>query len=201
MHPFLEHFLTRQKNTGAADFAGADASVRIPLREGVVNEFLSEMVVKRNSSLTALSLTIKAGNRLDVYVASPKLPIWGEVTLPCTLDPMLIISPSPAVRVQIVSEGVAGYMIATVLPLVSRFLPPEVTLSAGVLTIDLGRQLASRGLAWAIPFIKSGSFKTESGVLWLTLDLHAGSSPHTSPRADTATAAIPAEPAADSHHS
>ncbi len=44
MHPFLEQFLARQASTGAADFAGADARVRIPVREGVLNEFLREMV-------------------------------------------------------------------------------------------------------------------------------------------------------------
>jgi hypothetical protein len=196
----LEQFLTRQKDTSAADFAGADARLRIPLREGVVNELLREMVVKGNASLTDLRLTIAAGNRLDVYVASPKIPLAGRVTIPCVLDPTLIVSPSLAIRIQIVREGIAGYM-AAMLPLASRFLPPEITLANGVLTIDLGPQLASRGLSWAIPFIKDGSFNTESGLLWFTLHLHAGSAPHTSPRADTPTAATPAEPAADNRQS
>ena len=173
MHPFLEQFLTRQVNTGAADLAGADARVRIPLREGVINEFLREMVVEGNASLRELRVTIAAGNRLDMHVASPKIPLAGRVTLPCLLDQALIVSPSPAIRVQIVREGLAGYL-AAMLPMASRFLPPEVTLSDGVLTIDLGPQLAARGLSWVIPFIKAGSFDTESGLLWLTLHLHVG---------------------------
>jgi hypothetical protein len=172
MHPFFERFVDRQLKTGAADFAGADARVRIPLREGVVNEFLREMVVEGNASLRELRLTIAEGNRLDVYIVSPKIPLAGRVTVPCVLDATLIVSPSPAIRVQIVREGVAGYM-AAMLPLASRFLPPEVTLAAGVLTIDFGPQLASRGLSWIVPFIKAGSFDTESGLLWLTLHLHA----------------------------
>ena len=173
MHPFLDAFVKRQLDTSAADFAGADARVRIPVREGVLNDFLREMVVAGNASLRELRVTIAPGNRLDVLVASPKIPLSGRVTIPCVLDQALIVSPSPAVRVQIVREGLAGYL-AAFLPMAARFLPPEVTLSNGVLTIDLGSQLASRGLAWAIPFIKSGSFETESGLLWLTLHLHAG---------------------------
>jgi hypothetical protein len=173
MHPFLEQFLARQVNTGAADFTGADARVRVPLREGVVNEFLREMVVAGNASLRELRVTIAPGNRLDVLVVSPKIPLSGRVTLPCVLDQALIVSPAPAIRVQIVREGLAG-MMAAMLPMAARFLPPEVTYANGVLTIDLGSQLASRGLSWAIPFIESGSFDTESGLLWVTLHLHAG---------------------------
>ena len=173
MHPFLDQFLTRQVNTDAADFAGADARVRIPLREGVVNEFLREMVVAGNASLRELRVTIAPGNRLDVLVVSPKIPLAGRVTLPCVLDQALIVSPAPALRVRIVRDGLAG-MMAAMLPMAARFLPPEVTYATGILTIDLGSQLASRGLSWAIPFIKSGSFDTESGLLWLTLHLHAG---------------------------
>lgn len=179
MHPFLEQFLTRQTTTGAAELAGADARVRIPVREGMLNEFLREMVVAGNASLRELRVTIAAGNRLDVLIASPKIPLAGRVTLPCVLDQALAVSPAPepaptpalAVRVQIVREGLAG-MMAAMLPMAARFLPPEVTYANGVLTIDLASQLAARGLSWAIPFIKSGSFETESGVLWLTLHLH-----------------------------
>jgi hypothetical protein len=171
MHPFLEQFLTRQASSGAADLAGADARVRIPVREGVLNELLREMVVAGNASLRELRVTIANGNRLDVLVVSPKIPLAGRVTIPCVLDQALIASPSPAIRVQIVREGLAGYM-AAMLPMASRFLPPEVTFSNGALTIDLGSQLAGRGLSWVVPFIKSGSFDTESGLLWLTLHLH-----------------------------
>jgi hypothetical protein len=173
MHPFLGQFLTRQVTTGAADFAGADARVRIPLREGVVNEFLREMVVAGNASLRELRVTIAAGNRLDVLVVSPKIPLAGRVTLPCVVDQALIVSPSPAIRIQIVREGLAGYL-AALLPMVTRFLPPEVTYADGALTIDLGPQLAARGLSWAAPFIESGAFDTESGLLGLTAHLHAG---------------------------
>ena len=97
----------------------------------------------------------------------------GRVTVPCLLDPTLVVSPAPAIRVQIVREGLAGYL-AALLPMAARFLPPEITLTNGILTIDLGPQLASRGLSWVTPFIKAGSFDTESGLLWLTLHLHAG---------------------------
>lgn len=171
MHPFFEQFLTRQTTTGAADLAGADARVRIPLREGVVNEFLREMVVAGNTSLRELRVTIAAGNRLDVLIVSPKIPLAGRVTIPCVLDRELIVSPSPAIRIQIVREGLAGYL-AAMLPMAARFLPPEVTLTNGILTIDLGPQLASRGLSWAVPFIKAGTFETEPGLLSLTLHLH-----------------------------
>jgi hypothetical protein len=173
MHPFLDHFLTRQATTGAADLAGADARVRIPLREGVLNDFLREMVVAGNASLHELRVTIGSGNRLDVLVVSPKIPLAGRVTVACVLDPALIVSPSPAIRVEIVREGIAGYM-AGMLPIAARFLPPEVTVSNGALTIDLGPQLAARGLSWVVPFIKEGAFETEAGLLWLTLHLHAG---------------------------
>lgn len=171
MHPFVERFLARQVGTGAADFADADARVRIPLREGVMNEFLREMVVEGNTSLRELRVSVAAGNRLDIHIASPKIPLSGRVMLPCLLDPTLVVSPSPAIRVQIVREGLAGYL-AALLPMASRFLPPDITLTGGVLTIDLGPQLDARGLSWALPFIKAGSFDTESGLLWLTLHLH-----------------------------
>ena len=172
MHPFLDAFLTRQLTTGAADFTGADARLRIPLREGVVNEFLREMVVAGNASLRELRVTIAAGNRLDVLVVSPKIPLAGRVTLPCVLDRSLIVSPSPAIRIEIVRGGLAGYL-AALLPMATRFLPPEVTYANGALTIDLGPQLTARGLSWVIPFIEEGAFETEAGLLWLTLQLRA----------------------------
>jgi hypothetical protein len=172
MHPFLDAFLKRQLDTGAADFASADARVRIPLREGVLNEFLREMVVAGNASLRELRIAIAANNRLDVLVVSPKIPLAGRVTLPCVLHRSLIVSPSPAIRIEIVREGLAGYL-AAMLPMVTRFLPPEVTYSNGALTIDLGPQLATRGLSWAVPFIKEGTFETDSGLLWITLHLRA----------------------------
>jgi hypothetical protein len=175
MHPFIERFLARQANTGAADLAGADARVRIPLREDVINEVLREMVVEGNASLRELRVTVAAANRLDVHVASPKIPLAGRVMLPCILEPALVVSPSPAIRVGIVREGLAGFM-APLLPMAGRFLPPGVTLNAGVVTIDLGPQLAARNLSWLIPFIKEGSFETESRLLWLTLHLHVGTS-------------------------
>jgi hypothetical protein len=172
MHPFFEQFLSRQLANGAADVAGADARVRIPLREGVVNEFLQAVVVEGNASLRDLRVTIAAANRLDIHLASPKIPLAGRLTLPCVVDQALIVSPSPAIRIQIVREGAAGYM-AALLPMATRFLPPEVTLApGGALNIDLGPQLASRGLSWLFPFIKAGSFDTESNLLWLTLHLH-----------------------------
>jgi hypothetical protein len=173
MHPFLEQFLTRQLTTGAPDLAGADLRVRIPLREAVLNDFLREMVVAGNSSLRELRVTIAAENRLDVLVVSPKIPLAGRVTIPCVLDRTLIVSPSPTIRVEIVRGGLAGYM-AAFLPMASRFLPPEVTLSDGALMVDFGPQLASRGLSWLVPFIKEGTFETESNLLWLTLHLHVG---------------------------
>jgi hypothetical protein len=177
MPPFLEQFLTRQATTGAADLAGADARVRIPVREGVLNEWLREIVVAGNVSLRELRVTIASGNRLDVLVVSPKIPMAGRVTIPCVLDQALIVSPSPAIRVQIVREGLAGYM-AALLPMASRFLPPEVTYTNGALTIDLGSQLASRGLSWIIPFIKEGTFETEAHLLWLTLQLRVDARTH-----------------------
>jgi hypothetical protein len=173
MHPFIERFLARQVTTGATDFTGADARLRIPLRESVINEMLREMVVAGNASVRELRVTIAAGNRLDIHVASPKIPLSGRVTLPCLLDPTLVTSPAPAIRVQIVREGIAGHLSA-LLPMAARFLPPEITLNGGVLTIDLGSQLAARGLSWVIPFIKAGSFDTEPSLLWLTLHLHVG---------------------------
>jgi hypothetical protein len=179
MHPFLEQFLTRQAGSGAADLAGADARVRIPLREGVVNEFLREMVVAGNTSLRELRVTIAPGHRLDLLVVSPKIPLAGRMTIPCVLEQTLIVSPvspAPAIRVQIVREGLAGYL-AAFLPMAMRFLPPEVTLSEGVLTIDLGSQLAARGLSWVIPFIKEGTLETEAGLLWFTLHFHVESRP------------------------
>lgn len=172
MHPFIEQFLTRQMNTGAADLAGADARVRIPLREGVVNDFLRAVVVEGNASLRDLRVTIAAGNRLDIHLVSPKIPLAGRLTLPCIVHPALIVNPAPAIRIDIVRGGAVGFM-AALLPLVARFLPPEVTLApGGALTIDLGPQLASRGLSWLFPFIKAGSFDTEPGLLRLTLHLH-----------------------------
>jgi hypothetical protein len=173
MHPFLQQFLTRQSSTGAADLAGADVRVRIPLREGVVNSFLREMVVAGNDSLSELRLTIASGSRLDVLVVSPKIPFVGRVTIPCLLDPVLIVSPSPMIRVQIVREGLAGFM-APLLPMAARFMPPGVRLNGGIVTIDLGPPLAARGLSWIIPFIKDGTFETEASLLWLTLHLHIG---------------------------
>ena len=172
MHPFIDRFLKRQTDSGAADLAGADVRLRIPLREPVVNEFLREMVVEGNTALQELRATVLAGNRLDIVIASLKIPLSSRVTLPCLLDPTLVVSPAPAVRVQIVREGIGH--LGVFLPMAARFLPPEVTLQDGVLTIDLGSRLASRGLSWVTPFIKAGSFDTESGLLWLTLHLHVG---------------------------
>jgi hypothetical protein len=171
MHPFVKRFLTRQVSTGAADLEGADARLRIPLREVVINEFLRELVVEGNASLRELRVSVATGNRLDIHIASPMIPLAGRVMLPCLLDKALIVSPSPAIRVEIVREGLAGYL-AALLPMASPFLPPDIKLTDGVITIDLGRQLVARGLSWALPFIKAGSFDTESGLLWLTLHLH-----------------------------
>jgi hypothetical protein len=169
MHPMLAEWLARQEQTNFADLRGGEVRLRLPVREGVANEVLKRTVVASQSNLQDLTLAIGAANTLDVRV-KPSMPFVPALTLTFVAEPQLRFTPSPTMALELKRQGLPA-MIAGMLPMMQKRLPPEVTLTAERLTIDIGRVLEGRGLGRFVPFIKSGTFDSEPGVLWVTVGL------------------------------
>jgi hypothetical protein len=58
MDPLLTEFLAHQAQTNDADLAGTDLRLRVPLREGVINDLLARTVVATQPSVRALDVAI-----------------------------------------------------------------------------------------------------------------------------------------------
>lgn len=169
MHPMLAEWLTRQEETSFADLRGGEVRLRLPVREGVANEFLKRTVVASQQNLQDLTLTIGEANALDVRV-KPSMPFVPALTLAFVAERELRFTPSPTMALELKRQGLPA-LIVGMLPMMQKRLPPEVTLTAEGLTIDIGRVLEARGLGRVVPFIKSGEFESELGVLWVTVRL------------------------------
>lgn len=169
MHPMLAEWLARQDQTNFADLRGSEVRLRLPVRERAANEFLKRTVVAQQPSLQDLTLTIGEANALDVRV-KPSMPFVPALTLPFVAERQMRLAPSPTIALELKRQGLPA-MIVGMLPMMGKYLPPEMAMTAEGLTMDVGRILEGRGLGRLVPFIKSGELDTEPGVLWVSLRL------------------------------
>ena len=165
----LAEWLARQDATNFADVRGGEVRLRLPVREGVANELIKRTVLAKQPSLQDVTLAIGAANALDLRV-KPSLPFIPALTVPFVAERQLRFTPSPTIALELKRQGLPG-LIAGMLPMMQKHLPPEVTMTAEGLTVDVGRILEGRGLGRIVPFITSGELETEPGVLWVAVRL------------------------------
>lgn len=170
MDGLWQDLLAQQHASGFVDLAGARAELRIPLREEVVNDLLARVVGARWPQVSSCTLTIREQNAVAVRLRFAALALAPSVTLHLAVDPRLHFLPQPTVRIALARRGLSGWLAAA-RPLVRGALPPAVVWASDGFEVDVGALLTGQGLAWLVPFIVSGEFTTELGLIWVSLSL------------------------------
>jgi hypothetical protein len=167
LHPLIHDLLARQLQTGGADVRGATATIRVPLREAILNEVLAGVVLPAYPSLRRLNVAVGMDNRVDVTAASSQFAFLPTITVRLEVDPEVRGAPMPIVRLRVRREGVSG-LVAPILSLMAKRAPPGVRLDGGLIEIHLAELLRSTAAARYVRMLRSGRIETEPGVLWIT---------------------------------
>jgi hypothetical protein len=165
--PFLEDWVARQVPARWPDLAGTRADVRLPLREPLVNEALEALVLPRVTALKRLSVAFLADQRVDVVAASRTFSILPALTMTLDLDPDVAIDPTPRIRMRL-RKGGLGSMLGS---LAAGALPPGVTMTEGLIAVDLATLIGDRDTLGLLPAIRSARLETAPGLLWLLAEL------------------------------
>lgn len=168
MHPVFEDFLTRQRAARFADFSGAVATVRVPLRDHVINTLVKSAIAGQ-PRIEDLRIHTHPGNRLEIQATVSGIPLVRQLTLEFLLHPHILFEPTPKVRLNLQRTGAASLLLGFALPMFTNALPPEATWEGDGLSVDLGVALRRRGFEELVPLIKSGQFSSEESCLWIDL--------------------------------
>jgi hypothetical protein len=170
MHPLLTAFLARQEESGYADLAGTDLRLRVPVREGVINDLLARTVLATQPAIRALDVTIDEDNLVQVGFVSTAIPLAPRLTFELVVDHQLMLTSSPTLTLFLVRRRLTR-LLAIALPWLDKLLPPFVSRAEASFAIDVGMLLQQQGLEQLIPFIHAAEFTSERGVIWVDLHL------------------------------
>lgn len=165
----LEAQLERLHQSGWAGLSGSQASIRLVIDEALVNEVVADAIVSRQPGLRELQVGFGADNLVDVRV-KPSGRFMPPVRLQLEVESTARLHPAPAIRLRIRKKGFST-VVASILPMVARALPPEVRLSGENVDVDLATLLARWELSWVLAWLIGLEIATVPGQLQLALKL------------------------------
>lgn len=154
------------------DFTGAEVDGRVPFTEPVINELIDRVVLPRAPSLRRLRVTVRPENRLDVFVLTRRVWLPG-VTIPLEIEPDLVFTPDPTIRISIRRQGLVGEM-APLLGLVAERLPPGVRVQERLIDVNLAVLLPEGDPQLVLSWLKRARIETTTGTIWLEARLVVG---------------------------
>ena len=170
LHAAIRDLLARQVQTGGADVRGATATLRVPLREHLLNELIADVVLPAYPSLRRLQVAIHPRNHLDVTAASSQFTFLPTITVRLEIDAEVQGAPTPVVRLRVRREGVSG-IIAPMLSLLAQRAPAGVRLDGGLIEIHLADLLRDTPAGSYLRMLRAARLDTDAGVLWVTANV------------------------------
>jgi hypothetical protein len=173
MDPRLAALISRQRDRGFADLAGAHALVTLPISDRLLNEAITE-ALPSSAPVRDLQLTSRAGNRIGVRFkigAAAFLPPI-NLTLVIERQPDLPRSAVLGLRMEM------GGLLSLAGPAL-RFLdalPPGVRVEQDRILVDLAKLLADRGLSEILEYAEAIEVTTNSGAIVLNVRARVGNS-------------------------
>jgi hypothetical protein len=164
---FLDDWLARQSTTAWPDLTGTSATLRLPLREPIVNAAIEALVLPRVSALRRLSVSFLADQRVDVVIASGAIRFLPAFTVTLDLDPVVVCEPTPIVRMHLRRGSLAGALGS----LAAGSLPPGVRLTDGLIEVEVATLIGDRDTLGLLPFLRSARVETAPGLLWLLAEV------------------------------
>jgi len=151
------------------ELAGAEAFVKVPLPEAIVNAFVETAILPSVPALRALRVAFHEGNRVDVIVALPSR-LLPAITVPLEIEPHVHMGPSPTVRLHLLQGGVAG-LLGPLAGAWSDRLPRGVRIDQRVVEIDVRTLLAGRDPWGLLDLLQQARVTTTPSTLWVEVAL------------------------------
>ena len=169
MDPRLAALLTRQRDRGFSDFAGASAVLTLPIADRLLNDAMTE-ALPPSAPVRDVQLTSRSGNRIGVRFrigAASFLPPF-NLTLVIERQPDL---PRSAVLVLRMEMGGLLSLAGPALRFLDA-LPPGVQVEKDLILVDLATLLAQRGLGELLEYAEEVQITTTEGSLVVGLRAH-----------------------------
>ena len=168
----MRELLEEQRSLGFPAFAGANANIRIPLREGVLNTLIGDKVVGRGP-IKGLTLQILDSNRISFDLSHDIPLIPKQIRGDLVLAPVTNFESDPRLLIMYNVGGLVGTLLKLVPKnLIAEKLPSFVTLSDNRIFVDFKALLDKQKLGDILPLIHSLRFSSQRGALFLELHLH-----------------------------
>jgi hypothetical protein len=162
MHPLLE----QQRAEGFPAFRGTDVRGRVPLRERTLNNALRALGRSGQlpGALAQVAIQIQADNRITLHgLPGPFSPTF-------RIDPVIDVAAGGRLTLRL--QGFAALLGPVISLLVGALgrLPPGMTISGGVITVDVRAALEQAGQGQLARLIRQVRVATDNGILHI--DFH-----------------------------
>ena len=164
--------LRRRRAEGFAAFSGAAVSIRLPLREAVLTDLLRALL-RPGGVVRDVSAAFGPGNRLKLTVSSISFGFVKRWNLDFDVARAVDFAQDPRLRLKLVSGGLLGFAPAKLVNALVA-MPPGLTYTTGVLSIDLKALLENGAMGDLAPLVRTIGVTGESGVfifdIWLRVE-------------------------------
>jgi hypothetical protein len=165
--------LHKQRDLGFPAFAGAEVTVRLPLREGLLNQIIARFAFANGpiGPVKTLSVRLLSQNRVSVTVGLDHFLLPKTVQIDGALSPTVDFASDPRLLILLAPSGIIGMVFKIILG--SREdLKSFLTVSGDRIFVDLRKLMLNSGIADLAPLVRSLRFAGETGVLLIETNLH-----------------------------
>lgn len=170
MDPTLRTRLDELRDTNWHDLLGARAELHVPIREGLLNDLIQQLVLPRVPALSRLSVAIGPDNRLDVTAKSSRFGFLPAMTIPLEIERNIGPGTDRVLRLHVRNDG-AGALVGSLMSLWPGTLPPGVRLSPRLIEIDLAQAAAPHDDWRLLQMFQSAAIETAPRELRVTVTL------------------------------
>jgi hypothetical protein len=169
-----QEVIAAERSRGWASLAGSQATVRVPVRQPLIDRLVAAAPMPR--ALERMAVRLLDRNRLQVAVVASVFGFRKQFDLQLRVAPQATIADAgPRVEVTIENAALLSAALALIGPAIP--LPPGIELTPPRLVIDLGAIARSRGAGDLARAIRSVSFQGTSEALWIEAACELPSSP------------------------
>ena len=144
MEPLWRTLLHEQRAVDFADVAGSQASVVLPISDGLISRLITERLPP-SSPIGELRLVAEAGNRMTLNIRLARASFLPAFRIRLQIEHQPTLPSSPVIGFKLMSEGLAA-LAGSALRFV-EFLPRGVSLDGDRLMVNLETMLAEHGAA------------------------------------------------------
>jgi len=163
----LIELLAEQRSTGFADFAGATASLRLPIADTLLTRIIRERI-PASAPVRDVEIHALAGDQFTVKVKLTKPSFLPPLKLHLHIERQPALPGSPVLALRLDSAGVGGLAGAA---MGQMKLPPGITMDGGLLLVDLRALASAHGFTEELGFLTTLRVTTDRGRVVLHADM------------------------------